>query len=104
MKGEVMTRVEALGRGIAAAGRVARDEEGFTVYAAGAMPDAFRVWEDPHAGVTRCSCERSARAYASGEMAECEHTLAVALWMDPPDDAGAPASDAPSQEPLRRVV
>jgi hypothetical protein len=100
-----LTREEALARGIAAMGRVARDEDGFTVYGAGPAPDAYRVFEDPHAG-TRCTCARFAGAFAAGAEYECEHILAVAYWCDPPADEAAAAAEpaADTNEPIRRVV
>jgi hypothetical protein len=85
-------------------GRVSRDEDGFTVYGAGPAPDAFRVWDDEHAG-TRCTCERSVAAFASGEEVRCEHVLAVELWLAPPADEVSTEPDAAAAaEPLRRVV
>ena len=98
------SREEALAKGIAAMGRVARDEDGFTVYGAGPIPDAFRVWDDPHAGV-RCSCDRFVEAFARGNEYRCEHVLAVAFSVEPPDDE-VPAVPvvAEESEPLRRVV
>lgn len=97
-------REEALARGIAALGRVARDEDGFTVYGAGPAPDAFRVWDDQHAGA-RCTCERFVAAFASGEEFRCEHVIAVEFWLDPPaDDVSAESAAAGASERLRRVV
>ena len=101
---------ERKARGIAAMGRVERDADGFTVYETGPAPDAFRVWDDPHAG-TRCTCDRFDSAFRAGEEYACEHVLAVALALDPPDDE-VPRRTAPAVEPVaetddvrvRRVV
>jgi hypothetical protein len=101
-----MSREEQRARGIAAMGRVERDEEGFTVYSTEAVPEAFRVWEDPHAG-TRCTCDRFGRAFAAGEEYRCEHVLAVEYSLDPPADEAASSEPAPAEanpEPIRRVV
>ena len=97
-------REAALAQGIAALGRVARDEDGFTVYGAGPAPDAFRVWDDEHAGV-RCTCDRFVAAFRSGEDYRCEHVLAVEIWRNAPADEVPAAQDAVvAAEPLRRVV
>ena len=97
-------REEALARGIAALGRVSRDEDGFTVYGAGPAPDAFRVWDDEHAGV-RCTCEGFAGAFERGDDYRCEHVIAVELWLEPPADEVSVEPETEVQvEPLRRVV
>jgi hypothetical protein len=84
-------------------GRVARDEDGFTVYSTDPTPEAFRVWNDEHVG-ERCTCERFNRAFRGGRDYKCEHILAVSLWLDPPEDVAA-APEAPTEyPPLRRVV
>lgn len=91
---------EQRARGIAAMGRVRRDDDGFTVFATGTAPDAFRVWDDPHVGL-RCTCERFDRALVRGEDYRCEHMLAVAIAGDPsPDEDEAPARD----DRVRRAV
>ena len=101
---ERTTREEQMARGIAALGRVAMDSDGFTVFDGGERPEAFRVWEDPHAG-TVCTCERFSHAFRAGADYHCEHILAVSLWLDPPADELAPY-DAVEIEPAtrRRVV
>jgi hypothetical protein len=91
---------EQRAHGIAAMGRVERDEDGFTVYSTATPPDAYRVWEDPHAG-TRCSCERAVAAFRAGDEYRCEHVLAVALWLDPPEDGEERTAEA---DPVRRIV
>lgn len=99
-----LTREEMRARGIAAMGRVERDSDGFTVYSTAPAPDAFRVWDDQHAG-RRCTCGGFAEAFARGDEYECEHILAVALWLDPPDEAAATADrPAYARTPKRRVV
>jgi hypothetical protein len=85
-------------------GRVARDEDGFTVYSAGEVPEAFRVWTDAIAG-DRCTCERFNRAFREGKDFQCEHILAVDMWLDPPEDVLVPVPATPNEyPPLRRVV
>ena len=88
-------------------GRVARDEDGFTVYGAGSAPEPFRVWDDEHAG-TRCTCERFAEAFASGDDYRCEHLMAVELWLSPPEDEVEIVLPEPRiaavEKQLRRVV
>lgn len=81
-----MTLEEKRAFGIAALGRVQRDEDGFTVYATGIAPDAFRVWHDEHVGV-RCTCARFHEAFRMGDDYQCEHILAVEYSLNPPDDA-----------------
>jgi len=79
------SREEQRALGIAAEGRVQRDDDGFTVYATGIAPEAFRVWDDPHVGV-RCTCERFDAAIVRDEAYRCEHMLAVTLAFGPPDE------------------
>lgn len=105
-----MSAEEQKARGIAAMGRVERDADGFTVYETGPAPEAFRVWDDPHAGA-RCTCDRFDAAFRVGDEYRCEHLLAVALTLAPPDDevpsrmAPAPAPVAePDDVRVRRVV
>jgi hypothetical protein len=98
------SKEQALALGIAAMGRVSRDEDGFTVYGAGPAPDAFRVWDDPHAG-SRCTCARFAEAFARGEEYRCEHLLAVGFWLEPPaEEVSVEPEVTTESEPLRRVV
>jgi len=88
-------------------GRVQRDEDGFTVYSTATPPDAFRVWDDPHAG-RRCTCDAFARAFRAGLDYECEHVLAVLLLGTLPEGETGPGSPGPDPEPsrdrLRRVM
>jgi hypothetical protein len=85
-------------------GRVSRDEDGFTVYSTGDVPEAYRVWYDDLTG-DRCTCERFNKAFRAGREYACEHILAVGLWLDPPPDVLVPLPDAPADfPPLRRVV
>ena len=97
-----MASEERMARAIAAAGWVAREDEGFTVYTAGVPGESFRVWEDPHAG-TRCTCRSFAEAFSAGDDRECEHILAVALHLAPPEDELVTEGAAPVAA-LRRVV
>jgi hypothetical protein len=96
------SRERLLAHGIAASGRVARDEAGFTVYALGELPDAFRVWDDPHVG-TRCTCERFGAAFRAGDDYACEHILAVALSLAPMDEPELEPA-APGWLEVRRIV
>lgn len=100
---DATSREEQLARGIAAMGRVARDADGFTVYATGAMPDAFRVWDDPHAGV-RCSCEGFSKEFATGGDYRCEHILAVELTLAPPEEEIGPVETIEPRRKARRIV
>jgi hypothetical protein len=101
---ERMAKEERRARGIAAMGRVERDADGFTVYSTEPVPEAFRVWEDAHAGA-RCTCDEFDRAFLRGEEYSCEHILAVALALDPPEEAVAPTEPAKARPaPVRRVV
>jgi len=101
---ERMSREEQQARGIAAMGRVERDGEGFTVYSTASVPDAYRVWDDPHTG-SRCTCDEFDRAYIRGDEYRCEHILAVELALEPPADEVAAVEAAPRREaPIRRVV
>jgi hypothetical protein len=89
-------REEQRARGIAAMGRVQRDSDGFTVYSTAPVPDAFRVWEDPHAG-PRCTCDEFDRAFRSGADYRCEHILAVELTLGPPpEEVDAEVAEAPT--------
>ena len=97
-------REERRARGIAAMGRVSRDEDGFTVYSTDDLPVAFRVWYDEITG-DRCTCERFNKAFRTGRDFVCEHILAVGLWLDPPDDVVLPVEERTAEyPPLRRVV
>jgi hypothetical protein len=99
-----MVKEEQRGRGIAAMGRVARDEDGFTVYSTADVPEAFRVWHEDGIG-ERCTCDRFNRAFRAGRDYRCEHIVAVELWLDPPEDVLVPVPLAPEEfPPLRRVV
>jgi hypothetical protein len=100
---ERTTREEQMARGIAALGRVAMDDDGFTVFDSGDRPDAFRVWEDPHAG-TLCTCERFSLAFRAGADYHCEHILAVGLWLDPPADEVSPYDVGELGQVKRRKV
>ena len=104
MTDEQMSREEQRARGIAAMGRVERDDTGFTVYSTAPVPDAYRVWEDPHAGA-RCTCDEFDRAFVRGEEYHCEHILAVALALEPPADEVVTVEPArPRKARFRRVV
>ena len=99
-----MSREEQKARGIAAMGRVERDEQGFTVYSTAPVPDAYRVWEDPYAGA-RCTCDAFDRAFTSGEEYRCEHILAVEFALEPPaDEVAAVEPLRPREVKVRRVV
>jgi len=99
-----MTREEQRARGIAAMGRVARDEDGFTVFSTAEIPEVFRVWNDD-LDTDRCTCDRFNKAYRVGRDYRCEHIVAVEFWLDPPDDVVVAAPVEPEQfPPLRRVV
>jgi hypothetical protein len=85
-------------------GRIARDEDGFTVYSTAEVPEVFRVWNDDHAG-ERCTCDRFNRAFREGRDYRCEHILAVSFWREPPADEVTAAPEEPATyPPLRRVV
>ena len=93
---------EKRAHGIASMGRVERDEHGFTVYSAGAVPEPFRVWWDEIVG-DRCSCDRFNQAFRAGLDYRCEHILAVDLWSNYPDEE-RPEVVVDFSQPLRRVV
>jgi hypothetical protein len=85
-------------------GRVERDETGFTVYSTAPVPDAYRVWEDPHVGA-RCTCDAFDQAFGRGEEYRCEHILAVALALEPPADEVVTVEPARQRKArVRRVV
>jgi hypothetical protein len=98
-----LRREEKRARAIASMGRVERDECGFTVYSAARIPEPFRVWEEAEVGF-RCTCEAFNAAFRAGSVHECEHILAVALWLSPPEDEVQPREPIREYPPLRRIV